>query len=174
MTGLGNDFEAFLTAEESKPPEVLTEALFTQIRQDLNPSAWKVFSRISAIHTVAGALSLVFVCPQFGISPLGHTALMEWFMQFGHEVCMIACGSVFMGGSALAMSFLLTTEEVRVIRRTRLVQLGTLALLSIGAFLCVGAGIVVSLALFWILGSLAGGWATLELGLALRARLTPR
>ncbi|OFZ20695.1 MAG: hypothetical protein A2X94_08540 [Bdellovibrionales bacterium GWB1_55_8] len=166
------DFEAFLTAEQLNPPPVLTDAILSRVHADLNPTALSVFTKVAGIHAIVGILSLVFVCPQFGVSPLGHTAIMEWFMQFGHEVCMIACGAVFLGGSALAMSLVLRREEVRVIRRTKLMQLGVLGLLSIGAFLCAGAGVVASLAMFWLLGSFVGGMASLEIGWVLRQRLS--
>lgn len=165
------DFNSFLSAEEVAPPRGLSDAIFSKVSADLNPSAWKVFARVAGIHAIVGALSLIFVCPQFGVSPLGHTAVMEWFMQFGHEVCMLGCGAVFLSGSSLAMSLVLRPEELRVIRRTKVVQLGVLALLSIGAFLCLGAGIVASLASFWVFGSLAGGIVSLELGSAVRSRI---
>lgn len=168
---VAEDFNAFLSAEEVAPPRVLSDALFSRFSADLNPSAWKVFARVAGIHTIVGALSLIFVCPQFGISPLGHTAVMEWFMQFGHEVCMLGCGAVFLGGSSLAMSLVLRPAELQVIRRTKVVQMGVLACLSIGAFLCLGAGIVASLASFWVFGSLVGGIVSLELGSAIRSRI---
>ena len=76
-----------------------------------------------------------------------------------------------MGGSLLAASLTLSAEENRVVRRTEILQVTLLALLSMGVFICAGSGVVAGLGLFWVFGSILGGLGTFELGWAIRKRL---
>ena len=164
------DFGAFLDADPSTPPEGVSGRIIGVVHQDLNPGAWGVFLKLAAIHSVVGGLTLL-VCPQFGVNLLGGMGLMGLFMRFGDTVCMIACGVVFCGGSLLAASLVLLPEEVRAVRRRGVLQIPLLALLSIGVFICLDPSILGGLAMFWLVGSIAGGFGTLELGWALRRRL---
>ncbi|MBI2707619.1 MAG: hypothetical protein HYX35_04840 [Proteobacteria bacterium] len=161
------EFQEFMSTEPIDPSEGVSQQILSQVHADLTPSAGKVFLRLSLIHAVVGAITLLF-CPQFGISPLGGMGLMSLFMNWGEQACMLGCGAVFMGASFLVASCVLRVEEVRVIRKTELLQVGALGLLSLGIFLCTGLGVVFGLGLFWLLGSLIGGLATLEAGWALR------
>ena len=63
---------------------------------------------------------------------------------------------------------------MQVVRKNKVLQLSTLGLISIGMFVCTGVGIVASMAVFWFLGSVLGGLATLELGWMIRMRLDRR
>ncbi|MEK6704173.1 MAG: hypothetical protein AABZ06_00120 [Bdellovibrionota bacterium] len=168
-----NEYDVFMSGSGLEPPRVLTDRIFAHVAKDLNPSPWSVFSKVAFIHAVVGALSLLF-CPQFGMSFLHFHGLMGVLMQFGEHVCMFGCGAFFVGSSALLISFVLRPEEVTVVRRTRLVQLGILSLVSVGIFICVGAKIVASLTLVWLFGSVIGGLASLELGWVIRRKLKYR
>lgn len=167
------EFQEFTSAPEMIPPPIFTERIMDQIRKDLNPAAWRVFAKVGFLHVFAGSLSLM-LCPQFGMNPMHHGGLMMVFMSMGPYPCMFACGAFFVGISALLAGLILRPEEVRVVRRTRVVQFGILSLLSIGVFLCMGAEIIGSLALAWVLGSVIGGLATLELGWVVRRWLNKR
>ncbi len=167
------EFQEFLSIDEITPPRQLTERIFARVHADLNPSAWLVFSKLTLIHAFIGTLTLLF-CPQFGFSPLVEMGLMNVFMQFGEQVCMLGCGAVFLSGSTLTASLLLRPEEVQVIRKTKLLQLSALALLSLGVFVCVGLSVIAGFMTFWLLGSILGGLTTLELGWAFRKWLMTR
>ena len=163
-----DEFKEFMALNSTaQPPRHLTGSIMATVHRDLNPSLWTVFLKLSLIHAIVGGVTLLF-CPQFGFSLTSGMGLMGIFMRFGEQACMVGCGAVFMGGSLLAASLLLRPEEVRAIRKKELLQVALLALLSVGAFICVGSGIVASLAVFWILGSVLGGLGTLELGWAFR------
>jgi hypothetical protein len=167
------EFQSFLSAPEEIPPKSLSSQLLEKVRRDLNPDAWLVFSKMTLVHLLVGTTTLLF-CPQFGINLLPGMGLMALFMRFGETVCMVGCGAVFMGASALIASFLLRPEEVKVIRKNEILQIGILATLSIGAFICLGATIIFSLGLAWLFGSVIGGLATLELGWLIRSRFRRR
>ncbi|MBI2604895.1 MAG: hypothetical protein HYW49_02320 [Deltaproteobacteria bacterium] len=164
------DFEEFQKAESVAPPIVISERILARVHRDLNPGAWTVFLKLVAIHAVVGGITLLF-CPQFGVSPFRGMGLMGLLMRFGDQVCMMGCGAFFMAGSLLMASLFLRPEEVRALRRLEVLQVCSLALLSIGFFVCFGSAVIGGLALFWVLGSILGGLGTLELGWALRQRL---
>ncbi len=163
------EYQDFLAGPVVMPPAHISESILARIHSDLNPSAWRVFSKLSLIHLIIGTITLLF-CPQFGLGFTDGIGLMALFMRFGDQVCMLGCGAVFMGGSALTASLMLRSEEVRTIRQTELLQISVLALLSMGVFICTGAGVVAGLGIFWVLGSILGGLGTLELGWAIRNR----
>lgn len=163
------EFQEFLDSTET-PPSRISEGVVKKVRQELNPSAWSVFAKLALIHalTSLGSLSL---CPQFGVHVFGNgIGLMDYFMKMGSVACMGACGAIFVGASLLVASAVLRPEEVRVIRKNRLLELGALSFLSLGVFVMLDAQIVLAFAAAWALGSLLGGIATLELGWFLRTR----
>ena len=161
------EFQEFMGADQAQVPKAVSDSILARVHNDLNPSSWLVFAKVSAIHAVMGFITLLF-CPQFGLGFTDGMGLMALFMRFGDQACMVGCGAVFMGGSLLTASLVLRNEELRVIRKTEILQVSTLALLSMGVFICTGVGVVASLGAFWVLGSILGGLGTFEAGLRLR------
>lgn len=165
------EFQAFVSAQEAAPPASLTDRIRARVHADLNPSAWKIFSKMSAIHAVTGTATLM-LCPQFGVSPLTESmGLMALFMKWGDTACMVGCGAFFLGSSALVASLTFRPEEIKVMRRTEPLQIGMLGLASISVFVCLGVAAIEGLALAWLFGSIVGGVAALELGWLIRRRL---
>lgn len=162
------EFKAFVSAGELEPPKNMSSMILSTVHDDLNPLAYKVFSRLTLIHLLVGTATLLF-CPQFGINILPGMGLMGLFMKFGDTICMMACGAVFLGFSALIASFILRPEEVKVIRKNKILQLSLLATISVGAFICFGEATILSLSLLWVLGSILGGLTTLEVGWQIRS-----
>ena len=162
------DFQEFLNSDGITPPAKVTEAIFSRINRDLNPPAWAVFTKLALVQAVVGTITLLF-CPQFGIGLFSGMGLMSIFMGLGETACMAACGGLFLGTGALVGSLILKPEEVKIIRRNRLLQLALLGTLSIGTFICLGASVVVALGFAWLVGSTLGGIATLELGWFIRS-----
>ncbi len=167
------ELREFVQAVPVAPSQGLSDSILSRVHRDLHPSFLALFLKLSAIHAIVGGVTLAF-CPQFGLGLTAGMGLMGFFMRWGEQACMVGCGAVFMGGSLLIASLVLRPEEVRAIRKTELLQVGMLALLSIGSFVCTGAAVVVSLGLFWILGSIVGGLGTLELGWAFRRQILLR
>lgn len=161
------EFKQFVSIEPVQPPKFASDRILARVHSDLNPAAWKIFGKVSIIHAVVGGVTLLF-CPQFGVSVFGGMGLMALFMRFGEFACMMGCGAVFLGASTLVAATVLRPEEIRVFRRSELIQVSGLAAISMAALICFGADVVFPLGLAWILGSVLGGLLTLELGWALR------
>lgn len=158
-----NEFQNFASAEEVAPPRKLSSQILTKVRTDLNPSSWFVFSKLAFIHLVVGTLTLL-ACPQLGINILPGHGLMAVFMKLGETGCTAACGAFFLGTSTFMASLLLRPEEIRTIKRSELIQVAALSLLSVAVFISMGATNVTSLVLAWFIGSVVGALATFEFG----------
>lgn len=166
-----DDFKDFMFSESVLPPKVLSEKIYKIVESDLNPSSWKVFSKLTFIHFISAALTLS-VCPQFGFRLFGDgVGLMGHFMHLGHIGCMIACGVFFLGASLLMAIIALKTEEIKIIRKYRWVQIAALISMSLGAFIMLDTEIVFGFASAWILGNVIGALSVLELGWYLRKRV---
>lgn len=164
-----SDFRAFLEAEPRPAPAPLSANVRGQVLRLLQPPFWLVFLKLALVQAVAGGVTLLY-CPQFGFSLTGSHGLMHYLMQYGEVVCMAGCGALFTSASLLAASLVLRTEEVRALRAHRLLQLSSLAGLSLGVFFCAGASVAAGMGLVWALAAVVGGLATLELGWSLRRR----
>jgi hypothetical protein len=168
---LDTEFQDFMNSESSLPPRELSERILERVRADLNPNSWSVFGKLSLIHLIVGGLTLA-LCPQFGVRSWGEgMGLMHVFNALGTYGCMAACGAFFTGTSVFFAVLLLRPEEIRVLRRAKILQIGALTLLSLGAFVMADAEILLAFAAVWILGSLIGGASLLELGWVLRKKV---
>ena len=156
-----DDFNEFLNSDAIAPIEKSTKAIFSHVIADLNPPEWYVFSKLALVQAVVGAITLMF-CPQFGIGLFSDLGLMSLFMHYGETACMLGCGGVFLGSGALVSSIILKPQEIKVIRRNRMLQLALLGTISLGVFICLGASIAFALGAAWLVGSTLGGIATLE------------
>ena len=165
---INQEFNDFMNASDVKPPIKLSESVLAHVNQELNPSNQNVFLKMLAVHTVVSFFSLS-ICSQFGIQTLKVYDAMDSFMAVaGHTYCMAFCGLLYLGISALAFSFLLKPEDIKVIRRHKVLQLTLLTGTSLGVFLCLGAEVLLVPGALWVGGSLIGGIASLELGWSLR------
>ena len=168
---LSKEFEEFLQAKEMSPTVASYETIFSVVHRDLNPTSRSVFLKMLAIHSVVSFFTLSF-CSQFGIRTLPIFDLMFSMMSLaGERYCMAFCGIFYVGVSAVTLSFLLTPEEVQVIRKTKLLQLTLLSGISLGVFLGFGATVVLWPGIIWFLGSILGGSLGIELGWFLRSKL---
>lgn len=167
---LDEEFNQFLSAPEITPPNAAREAVLTHVNRELNPSNQNVFLKMLGVHTVVSLFSLS-ICSQFGIQSLKlYDAMGSMMEAVGHTYCMAFCGLLYLGISALALSLLLKPEEIKVIRRHKVLQFTLLTGVSLGVFLCLGAEVLLFPGAIWIAGSLIGGIATLELGWWLRSK----
>ncbi|MFL5813890.1 MAG: hypothetical protein ACJ763_09965 [Bdellovibrionia bacterium] len=166
---MNTEYQEFLNKQES-PPKKASEQILAQIHQDLHPSVWKTFSKLSLIH-FAVALVTLSICPQFGIRLLGEgMGLMHVFMGLGDLGCPLACGFFFTGTTLLVASLVLRPEEIRALRRNRFTEALALTLLSLGFFVMIRAEIALGFALLWMLGSIIGSLLALELGWMARVK----
>lgn len=167
---LSQEFNEFMSAPEMTPPISVREAVLTHVNRELNPSNQNVFLKMLGVHTIVSLFSLS-ICSQFGVQSLKLYDAMDSMMEVvGHTYCMAFCGLLYLGISALALSLLLKPEEIKVIRRHKVLQLTLLTGVSLGVFLCLGAKVLLIPGTLWVAGSLIGGIATLELGWMLRSK----
>lgn len=71
----------------------------------------------------------------------------------------------------LFASFFLTREEVLKIKENWILQISSISLLSLGAFIMLDAEILLSFGLAWMIGAIIGGVSMLETGLILRKKI---
>ncbi|MCM2279884.1 MAG: hypothetical protein NDJ89_17555 [Oligoflexia bacterium] len=169
-----NEYQAFLSAREVSPPAGLSQGLLAKIGGLLNPSPWLVFIKVSLIHAGVGLLGLL-ACPQMGVSLTGDedAGLAHLFMSLGDVGCQFACGGFFLGSSLLAISWVLSAEELRVLRRFGGRQLAALSGISLLVLIGAGAEASLGLSLIWLSGAILCGIASLELGWRLRLARMP-
>lgn len=155
------EYEQFC-AEEHKDSSV-ADAVLPDLRARLFPSPWLVFAKMSAIHAAVGFLSLG-ICNQFGLNPFGlRRSLNDVFMNLaGHHGCMFFCGLFFMMTTYLLANWFLTLEELETVRRHEWLQTGFIGFASLAIFQMFGADLAAVLAIVWMIGTLVGGWLTLE------------
>lgn len=151
------EFQKFMTPVTHTVPNESTRRILNAERRRLVPGAQVVFAKLFSIHLVFGTLSLG-ICNQFGLNPFNTSlSLAEYFMTFGHSVCMTLCGTIFLGGTILVARILLSPREFLVLRRNVWLQLSSLALLSLAVFIALGAHMTLGIAMLWLLGALVGG-----------------
>lgn len=167
---LVKEFEEFNSADPIEPPGGITSSIFSIIRSELNPSPLLVFFKLSLIVIFVGLLNLT-LCPQFGLSFMRNSGLMEYFMQLGSSGCRIVCGAFFMGTGLLAATILLRPEDIRVLHKSALLQVSALGAFSLLAVVAVGGEVYFQAALLWLLGSFLGGFTCLEIGILVRRRV---
>jgi len=164
---LRNEFNEFIALEGGDVPKGVSESILGHVRTSLNPSSSSVFLKLTLIHFIVGVATLA-LCPQFGVSLTSSMGLMHYLMQFGESVCMMGCGAVFVGSSLLVASLVLRPEEVKVLRKNRVLQILSLSTLSLALLIGVGGEVVLSFGLAWVLGAILGGTGLLQIGWTIR------
>ncbi|MBI3295936.1 MAG: hypothetical protein HYZ71_14515 [Deltaproteobacteria bacterium] len=164
-----DEFQFFLQAPEEAPSLAVSETVQRLVYQAIYPSVWRVFGKLVRIHIFSGAVTLFF-CPQFGVGPIGGMGLMHLFARWGHSVCSLLCGGLFLGITSLMARFLLNRDELRVARRAALWQMTLLVTLSIAVLMLIGTA-TGSLALptlghltLWGLGAIGAASLVMKLG----------
>lgn len=162
------EFMEFMNSREVDPPQTLTESTLKVIHQKLNPSIPSVAAKILGLHAILSIVTLS-LCSQFGVRLFSFMDLMDSFMSVvGHQYCMALCGAFYIGASALALTFLLSPEEVLAVRRNRVLQFLIVAGVSLAAFIFFGGEILLVPALIWLIGAFSAWIATVELGWGIR------
>lgn len=159
------EFKDFVQAGEGvSVPEVLSHQIIQRVRKDLNPSSVLVFSKLLGVHIAVGTLSLA-VCHQFGLNPFGtQRSLADWFMSIGgHNFCMVSCGVLFTALSVLAAGYFLSSDEIRILRKTEFLQAFSLSIISLAIFFFFGAELALLFGGLWLFGALLGGCAATEI-----------
>lgn len=165
------DIKSFLNVPEQAPPVCLSEQILRTVHQDLNPMPTIVFLKTVLVHAFSGAFSVVFVCPQFGVSPLGNAGIAHLLMHFGYGFCAAACGAIFLGLSFFLSAILLSMPELRVLRRKKVAFSAMVSGLSLIVFYLIKPTSLDPSAIIWVAGAIMGSYGCFEVGFATRFAL---
>ena len=156
------DFQDFMNTKGANPPEELSNKILSFVKNDLNPSHKIVFSKLLGIQAFIGLLTMTF-CPQFSLSLTNRFELFHYFHhQFGKNICMAICGSIFIGSGAIFAAYLLKTSEVRKINESILQYYSSISIIALFSFFLLGSETYLALALYWLIGSTIGGLVMFE------------
>lgn len=160
-----------MNSKHLPPPNELEDKLLAKIRLKCYPNKKTVFSKLLLIQAIVGALTML-ACPQFQMSLTNNNQLFHYFhYRFGEAVCMMICGSIFLGSGALVASIAMNKGEVRMIRRIKALSYFSLASISLFSFLLLGADVYLSAAFFWLLGASTSGIVFFQSGLIIREEI---
>ena len=165
-----NDFIEFLSAEKAVPPVHVAEQISCQVSFLLNPSPWSVFSKLSIVVFAVSIVNLA-ICPQFGLRYFHNEGLSQFFMGAGPLVCHAICGSFFIGSAVLVAAAVMRPEDLRVLRKTRFLQISALSAFALSGFIALGAEVFLPIALTWLLGGIVVGILTVEIAYWIRIGL---
>lgn len=164
-----SELSEFLNAESSSPSHKVSAHIQNVVHRALNPSPFLVFIKLAVVAMLAGSLS-TSLCPQFGIGT-SSGGLMPYLMSVSPLLCQFGCGVVFVGVGVLAATLILRSEELRVLKRTKFLQVSALTASMLGLFVCFGAASLFSLEWLWLLGGISGGLISIYGGSFFREKL---
>lgn len=164
------DFKDFIEAADDVPLS-LDKKVMDLISSELNPSASSVAMKLITIHAFVGIITMLF-CPQFSLSLTNNYDVFHYFHHtFGTAICNIICGAIFMGTGAIFAVSILSTPEVRKIRRSPILYYSALSIVSISVFFILGVEMYLSMILLWGLGAVVSSSIFIYTGLSVRLKL---
>lgn len=167
---MNKDFQDFLQGRQSTPKK-LDQAVLEIVHKDLNPEHKIVFFKLTLIQGFIGLITMLF-CPQFNFSLTNNYDLFHYFhTTFGHAVCMVFCGSIFLGSGAIFASYILSQGEVNKIKESRFLYYLGLSIMAVSSFMLFGADIYLNLLSYWLIGAIGGGVLFFELNRLVRKNL---
>lgn len=163
------EFKSFVDSDDADIPKDLSRTILSKVKSDLNPSVWRVFGKLLAIHVFVGTLSLG-ICSQFGLNPFGSPiSLADYFMRFGHSACMVFCGFLFIGLTIILAGLFMSREEFYVLSKNAVLQTFGISIFSLVMFIVFGAEVVLWIGILWMFGAMVGGVSSAKILLSLRS-----
>jgi len=148
------DFFNFQTKDEFSPSEKLSKKIISLIEKDLCPTHKIVFLKLLSIHTFIGAITLLF-CPQFNLSFTNNHKLFHYFhYTFGPSICMLICGSIFLGSGAIFAVSILREAELKLIRTNKYFYYLSITSIALTTFFVFGAEIYLKMSFLWVIGAI--------------------
>lgn len=171
-----NDFREFQTflGSSSEPSKELKQEIFTTIENLLHPSPVRTIGKFSALHA-AGSFCTLILCPQFGISLGGVIGpVVHSLMTINPALCFFVCGLLWMLPGQFLVARILTLEEIRLLRKWKIVSPAAFLFLSLLFFACLGKVTFDSALAFWLTGAILVSGMFVLLSGARLARLNRR
>ncbi|MBT3983877.1 MAG: hypothetical protein HOE90_21150 [Bacteriovoracaceae bacterium] len=171
MDKKNEDYHSFLISSDTQPDEKVSNQVFNFIENDLNPAHPKIAVKLFSIQALVGILTLTF-CPQFNLSLTNRYELFHFFHHtFGNYICMLLCGSIFIGTGAIFSALILKKQEIEKIKSSKFLYYMSISGIAISAFLVLGSEVYFDLALTWFVGATAAGVFFLDISHFFRFRL---
>lgn len=168
---LNKDFQDFLNSDKFSPSKELDDKILSFVKKDLEPSHFIVFSKLLSIQTFIGVITLLF-CPQFNLSLTNKYDLFHYFHHtFGESICMMICGSIFIGSGAIFASYLLKSSEVRKIHKSNFLYYLSISIIATSVFMILGTNTYIKLISFWFIGATISGILMFEINRIIRQKL---
>ena len=165
------DYLDFINSRSATPSNEISERVMSFVQTDLNPTHKVVFSKLLGIQALIGFLTLTF-CPQFNFSLTNSYEVFHYFHhRFGESICMVICGSIFIGSGALFAAYLLKSSEVRKIKQSSFLYYTSISIMALSSFMLLGSEVYLTLAAYWFAGSTIGGVIVFELNRLIRRKL---
>ena len=167
-----NDLNDFSSSNSFDAPIDIKNSILNYVEKELHPSRVGVFLKLITIQFIVGILTMIF-CPQYKLSFTHNYDLFHYFHHtFGEQVCMIICGSIFIGSGAIIAAQILNKPEIKVIRNYK--PLFYIAMSSIFAslFVFISTSAYLSLVPFWLIGASLSGIYFFEGSFKLKTLLT--
>lgn len=157
MKDIKNEFESFVNDSASPAGSSFVLGKIQQQVQASLPSPWKVATKFGVAHLL-GSLVTLMSCSQFGVQLFfDGGGLMHYFMQISPTFCNTFCGALYLSISFLMARFILNYDEWIMIRRSRVLSISILALVSLGALSMVSHEVTWEASLLWLFGAALGG-----------------
>ncbi|MDD0851740.1 hypothetical protein HBN50_01480 [Halobacteriovorax sp. GB3] len=163
-----NDFNQ----SSAKVPEALSGSIISRIHGDLNVNQSLLFTKLLLVHGFIGTLTLIF-CPQFNLSFTHNHEFYHYIHHtYGMKICMLVCGTIFLGTGSLFAGLILNSNELLSLRKSKYLLTLAISSLALSCFYLFGAELYLTMSLMWLLGALGSSVALLEVNLWLREKLS--
>ncbi len=158
------DYKDFIEAKDQNPPNELDALILGNIRKNMNPSSKIILLKLITIQAFISTLTLLF-CPQFNFSLTNSYAIFHTIHStFGHHLCMIVCGSIFLGSGALFAGIILNRYELKTIGHSHPLYFTAATGLAVSIFLFFGANLYLDMAALWASGAIISSVLLFEIG----------
>ncbi len=157
-----NEFEDFIDSSHNIMPKSIEESIRISMHKKLSPSFTHVLMKVSMMQVFSG-LILIAICPQLGVGFFESSVLMNFFMQFGHNVCTFLCGSLFLSLGVLANRLFLSAEEWQRYSLHAFKFQAMVVGFSIFSLLLLGADTQLFLITLWCVGGLVTSLSLIKL-----------
>jgi hypothetical protein len=168
---MNNDFNDFIQNKKESPSNKMDENILNFIKGELVYDKKTIYIKLVLIQSFIGLVTLLF-CPQFQLSLTNSHELFHYFHHtFGKNICMMICGSIFIGSGALFAGTILNLKELKIINESKLLSYGLISILALCIFSIINMQLYITLSLFWLLGASLAGVLMFSAGLSIKSYL---
>ena len=165
---MNKDLKDFIQNNEMNPSSKLDDTVLSFVKDDLAYNKKTIFMKLVLIQSFIGILTLLF-CPQFQLSLTNSHELFHYFHHtFGKNICMMICGSIFVGSGALFAGTVLNLRELRIINDSKLLFYVMISIFALFIFSIINTELYLTLSLFWLVGASLAGITMFSIGLSFK------